>query len=142
MKNNLNLIIVILIFTVLGCVCPPPKANQKTAAPTPAAAATTSATVAAALANTAAPTPTVSPAVKSDVSTADTSTPESKSIKPVAPAQPAPEKESVSAPSKNEAPAERTNPSGATARCRDGSLSYSQNRRGTCSRHGGVAEWF
>jgi hypothetical protein len=31
---------------------------------------------------------------------------------------------------------------GATARCRDGTLSYSQHRRGTCSHHGGVAEWF
>src|SRR5436190_4850088 len=28
-----------------------------------------------------------------------------------------------------------------TARCRDGSLSYSKTRSGTCSRHGGVAEW-
>jgi uncharacterized protein DUF3761 len=28
-----------------------------------------------------------------------------------------------------------------TARCKDGSLSYSQHRSGTCSRHGGVAEW-
>jgi hypothetical protein len=33
------------------------------------------------------------------------------------------------------------NPSGATAKCRDGSYSYSQNRRGTCSHHGGVAQW-
>lgn len=33
------------------------------------------------------------------------------------------------------------NPSGATAKCRDGTYSYSQNRRGTCSHHGGVAEW-
>jgi hypothetical protein len=32
--------------------------------------------------------------------------------------------------------------SGATARCRDGSLSYSAHRQGTCSHHGGVAEWF
>ena len=32
-------------------------------------------------------------------------------------------------------------PSGATARCRDGSYSFSQSRRGTCSWHGGVAEW-
>jgi hypothetical protein len=32
-------------------------------------------------------------------------------------------------------------PSGATARCRDGSYSYSQHRQGTCSHHGGVAEW-
>ena len=33
-------------------------------------------------------------------------------------------------------------PSGATARCRDGTLSYSAHRRGTCSHHGGVAVWF
>jgi hypothetical protein len=33
-------------------------------------------------------------------------------------------------------------PSGATARCRDGSLSFSAHRRGTCSHHRGVAEWF
>jgi hypothetical protein len=32
-------------------------------------------------------------------------------------------------------------PKGATAQCRDGSYSFSQNRRGTCSRHGGVAKW-
>jgi hypothetical protein len=32
-------------------------------------------------------------------------------------------------------------PSGATARCSDGSYSSSQSRRGTCSHHGGVAEW-
>jgi hypothetical protein len=32
-------------------------------------------------------------------------------------------------------------PRGATARCRDGSYSFSQSRRGTCSWHGGVAEW-
>lgn len=33
-------------------------------------------------------------------------------------------------------------PSGASARCRDGSYSFSLNRRGTCSHHGGVAEWY
>lgn len=32
-------------------------------------------------------------------------------------------------------------PSGATARCRDGTYSFSQHRQGTCSHHGGVAEW-
>ena len=32
-------------------------------------------------------------------------------------------------------------PAGATARCVDGEYSYSQSRRGTCSGHGGVAEW-
>ncbi|NLE79257.1 MAG: DUF3761 domain-containing protein [Rhodococcus sp.] len=34
-----------------------------------------------------------------------------------------------------------TAPAGATAHCNDGTYSYSQNRRGTCSGHGGVAEW-
>ena len=28
-----------------------------------------------------------------------------------------------------------------TAKCRDGTLSYSEHRSGTCSHHGGVAEW-
>ena len=32
-------------------------------------------------------------------------------------------------------------PAGASARCRDGTFSFSQSRRGTCSHHGGVAEW-
>lgn len=32
-------------------------------------------------------------------------------------------------------------PTGATAQCRDGSYSFSQNHRGTCSRHGGVGAW-
>jgi len=32
-------------------------------------------------------------------------------------------------------------PQGATAQCRDGSYSFSQSRRGTCSHHGGVARW-
>lgn len=32
-------------------------------------------------------------------------------------------------------------PSGATAQCRDGTYSFSQSRRGTCSHHGGVAKW-
>ncbi len=32
-------------------------------------------------------------------------------------------------------------PAGATARCNDGTWSSSQTHRGTCSHHGGVAEW-
>lgn len=32
-------------------------------------------------------------------------------------------------------------PIGASARCRDGTYSFSQSRRGTCSHHGGVAQW-
>lgn len=32
-------------------------------------------------------------------------------------------------------------PAGATAQCSDGTYSFSQSRRGTCSGHGGVAQW-
>jgi uncharacterized protein YraI len=32
-------------------------------------------------------------------------------------------------------------PEGATAHCRDGTFSFSHTRQGTCSHHGGVAEW-
>ena len=32
-------------------------------------------------------------------------------------------------------------PQGATAQCRDGTYSFSQNHRGTCSHHGGVSNW-
>lgn len=34
-----------------------------------------------------------------------------------------------------------TVPPGATAQCRDGTYSFSQHRRGTCSHHGGVSRW-
>lgn len=33
-------------------------------------------------------------------------------------------------------------PTGASAKCRDGTYSFSQHRRGTCSHHGGVGIWF
>lgn len=32
-------------------------------------------------------------------------------------------------------------PAGASAQCRDGTYSFSRSRRGTCSRHGGIASW-
>lgn len=35
----------------------------------------------------------------------------------------------------------RKAPKGATALCNDGTYSFSQNRRGTCSHHGGVRRW-
>ncbi|WP_442875763.1 DUF3761 domain-containing protein [Actinoallomurus sp. NBC_01490] len=40
------------------------------------------------------------------------------------------------------APKAPSNPSGATAKCKDGTLSYSQHHQGTCSHHGGVAIWY
>lgn len=33
-------------------------------------------------------------------------------------------------------------PAGASAKCSDGTYSFSQSRRGTCSHHGGVAIWY
>lgn len=33
-------------------------------------------------------------------------------------------------------------PATATARCNDGTYSYAAQRRGACSNHGGVAEWY
>ncbi|WP_321480315.1 DUF3761 domain-containing protein [uncultured Bacteroides sp.] len=35
----------------------------------------------------------------------------------------------------------KSTPTGATALCRDGTYSFSQSRRGTCSHHGGVTKW-
>ncbi len=32
-------------------------------------------------------------------------------------------------------------PAGASAKCRDGTYSFSQHRSGTCSHHGGVSRW-
>lgn len=32
-------------------------------------------------------------------------------------------------------------PAGASAQCRDQTWSFSENHRGTCSHHGGVARW-
>ena len=36
---------------------------------------------------------------------------------------------------------ENNDPTGATAKCKDGMYSHSAHRTGTCSRHGGVAQW-
>ncbi len=35
----------------------------------------------------------------------------------------------------------RSVPRGASAQCGDGSWSFSESRRGTCSHHGGVSHW-
>lgn len=37
--------------------------------------------------------------------------------------------------------ASNTDPTDATAKCRDGTYSHAATHRGACSRHGGVAEW-
>lgn len=45
-------------------------------------------------------------------------------------------------PTPRPAPPNSSRPAGATAKCNDGTYSFSQNRQGTCSHHGGVAEWY
>src|SRR5262249_13429421 len=39
-------------------------------------------------------------------------------------------------------PTGSSHPAGVTAKCRDGTYSYSTSRSGTCSHHGGVAVWY
>ena len=39
------------------------------------------------------------------------------------------------------ATASNTDPTNATAKCKDGTYSHAATHRGACSRHGGVAEW-
>ena len=65
---------------------------------------------------------------------------------PAAPAAPAaaPAAQAKSSTASKSAPtakAGNTDPTGATAKCKDGTYSKSQHHSGTCSSHGGVAEW-
>ena len=61
---------------------------------------------------------------------------------PAAPAAPASAaKSSVAAKSAPVQAASNTDPTGATAKCKDGTYSKSKHHSGTCSSHGGVAEW-
>ena len=50
-------------------------------------------------------------------------------------------KSSVASKSVPMATASNTDPTGATAKCKDGTYSKSQHHTGACSHHGGVAEW-
>ena len=54
---------------------------------------------------------------------------------------PAAAKSSTASKSAPTATASNTDPTGATAKCKDGTYSKSQHHSGTCSSHGGVAEW-
>jgi hypothetical protein len=56
-------------------------------------------------------------------------------------AAPAAAKSSTASKSAPTSPASNTDPTGATAKCKDGTYSKSQHHSGTCSSHGGVAEW-
>ena len=54
---------------------------------------------------------------------------------------PAAAKTSVASKSAPTEAASSLDPTGATAKCKDGTYSKSQHHSGTCSNHGGVAEW-
>jgi hypothetical protein len=58
---------------------------------------------------------------------------------PVAPPPTAPP--SSRAPSTSRAPSRAPVAGQPTARCKDGSMSYSKQHSGSCSHHGGVAQW-
>ena len=60
---------------------------------------------------------------------------------PAAPAASPAAKSSTATKSAPTATAGNTDPTGATAKCKDGTYSKSQHHSGTCSSHGGVAEW-
>ena len=60
---------------------------------------------------------------------------------PKTPAAPAAAKTSTAAKSVPTATAGNTDSTGASAKCKDGTYSKSAHRSGTCSSHGGVAEW-
>jgi hypothetical protein len=47
----------------------------------------------------------------------------------------------VSGAPKSSAPAGGPAPTGATAKCKDGTYSFSKTHSGSCSHHGGVANW-
>ena len=80
----------------------------------------------------AASTPAAAPAP------APAAAPAAAAAAPAAAAQPKASTASKSAPT---AKAGNTDPTGATAKCKDGTYSKSQHHSGTCSSHGGVAEW-
>jgi hypothetical protein len=63
-------------------------------------------------------------------------TPASPKAAPVA-VQKAPE----ASKSASEGKPANTDPTGAIARCKDGTYSHAKNHEGACSRHGGVADW-
>ena len=67
---------------------------------------------------------------------AKTSAPSTTVAEPEAAPQPAP---ATKAPTKTPTSGAAAS---ATAKCKDGTLSYSKHHSGTCSHHGGVAEWY
>jgi hypothetical protein len=81
---------------------------------------------------------------KAKPATAATTAPAPAAAAPAAAATPASATAAKSSTATKSAPtatAGNTDPTGATAKCKDGTYSKSAHRSGTCSSHGGVAEW-
>ena len=82
---------------------------------------------------------------KAKTATAATAAPAAAAPAPATPAPAAPAataaKSSTATKSAPTATAGNTDPTGATAKCKDGTYSKSAHHSGTCSSHGGVAEW-
>ena len=60
---------------------------------------------------------------------------------PAATAAATPPKSTTPASSSSSGKSENNDPTGAIAKCKDGLYSHSKHRSGTCSKHGGVAQW-
>ncbi len=81
-------------------------------------------------------------AAKTSAATAATPAAASAPATPAAAASaPAAAKSATVSKSAPTATASNTDPTGATAKCKDGTYSKSKHHSGTCSSHGGVAEW-
>ena len=65
----------------------------------------------------------------------------SPSPAPAAAAATTPPKSTASAATAGNGASESNDPTGAIAKCKDGLYSHSKHRSGTCSKHGGVAQW-
>jgi hypothetical protein len=81
----------------------------------------------------------VQKAAKTPATAAPTAAPAAAATPAAPPATAA--KSSTATKSAPTAKAGNTDPTGATAKCKDGTYSKSAHRSGTCSSHGGVAEW-
>jgi hypothetical protein len=131
----------------------PQKAAPKKAAPKKAGTRQGTATrapapaVHAAVAPARVPSPDAAPSLPSTNPAAKSSTPKSSTTTtpPPATSSPACDEDTHYVNSKGNCVlrpvAEPSAPAGATAKCQDGTYSSSQSRSGTCSKHGGVAQW-
>jgi hypothetical protein len=83
--------------------------------------------------------------VMKPVATAATPAPAAAAAAPAAaspaPAAAASASASPAAPAKSAGSAAGTDPTGATAKCKDGTYSHAKSHSGACSHHGGVADW-